>query len=169
MLSSNGTQSTIQYFLNLIKTQSPDVSPSIFMTDRDQAQVNSIRAISLSATTYSIAGGTSSRPSGLISIQTNSRNYGPLSKVGFAQPMTVNSMHTGITLGKIHWSQRAWLNISLGIGSPIRKCGPRCPGKIAQYSRKGILICYWKHMSSLFREKKLLLTKKYKSLATTMC
>lgn len=44
MLSSNGTQATIQYFLNLIKAQSPGVSPSIFMTDRDQAQVNSIRA-----------------------------------------------------------------------------------------------------------------------------
>jgi MULE transposase domain len=44
MLSSNGTQATIQYFLNLIKGQNPGVSPSIFMTDRDQAQVNSIRA-----------------------------------------------------------------------------------------------------------------------------
>ena len=44
MLSSNGTQATIQYFLNLIKARSPGVSPSIFMTDRDQAQVNSIRA-----------------------------------------------------------------------------------------------------------------------------
>jgi len=45
MLSSNGTQATIQYFLNLVKAQSPEVSPNIFMTDRDQAQVNSIRAI----------------------------------------------------------------------------------------------------------------------------
>ena len=44
MLSSNGTQATIQFFLNLIKAQSPGVLPSIFMTDRDQAQVNSIRA-----------------------------------------------------------------------------------------------------------------------------
>jgi len=42
MLSSNGMQATIQYFLNLIKAQSSGVSPSIFMTDRDQAQVNSI-------------------------------------------------------------------------------------------------------------------------------
>jgi hypothetical protein len=45
MLSSNGTQATIQYFLNLIKAQSPAISPSIFITDRDQAQVNSIRAV----------------------------------------------------------------------------------------------------------------------------
>ena len=45
MLSSNGTQATIQYFLNLIKAQSPEIAPTIFMTDRDQAQVNSIRAV----------------------------------------------------------------------------------------------------------------------------
>jgi hypothetical protein len=32
-----------QFFLNLIKRESPDISPSIFMTDRDQAQVNAIR------------------------------------------------------------------------------------------------------------------------------
>jgi hypothetical protein len=42
MLSFNGTQATIQYFLNLIKAQSPAVSPSIFMIDHDQAQVNAI-------------------------------------------------------------------------------------------------------------------------------
>ena len=45
MLSSNGTQPTIEFFLNLIKAQSPKVSPSIFMTDRDQAQVNAIRSV----------------------------------------------------------------------------------------------------------------------------
>ena len=44
MLSSNGTQATIQFFLNLIKAQSPSVLPSIFMTDRDHAQVNAIWA-----------------------------------------------------------------------------------------------------------------------------
>ena len=43
MLSSNGTQATIKFFIDFVKTQSPDVSPSIFMTDRDQAQVNAIR------------------------------------------------------------------------------------------------------------------------------
>jgi hypothetical protein len=43
MLSSNGTQVTIKYFIEFVKCQSPDVSPSIFMTDRDQAQVNAIR------------------------------------------------------------------------------------------------------------------------------
>jgi hypothetical protein len=42
MLSSNGTQATIQFFLEFVKCQSPDVSPSIFMTDQDQAQVNAI-------------------------------------------------------------------------------------------------------------------------------
>lgn len=43
MLSSNGTHETIIYFLNLIKARSPDICPSIFMTDRDQAQVIAIR------------------------------------------------------------------------------------------------------------------------------
>jgi len=43
MLSSNGMHETIHYFLNLIKAQSPEISPSIFMTDRDQAQVIAIR------------------------------------------------------------------------------------------------------------------------------
>jgi hypothetical protein len=43
MLSSNGTQATITFFINFIKCQSLDISPSIFMTDRDQAQVNAIR------------------------------------------------------------------------------------------------------------------------------
>ncbi len=42
MLSSNGIQATIEFFLNLIKAQSPAVLPSIFMTDRDHAQVNAI-------------------------------------------------------------------------------------------------------------------------------
>lgn len=45
MLSSNGTQETIKYFLNLIKSHSPDISPSIFMTDQDHAQVNAIHEI----------------------------------------------------------------------------------------------------------------------------
>ena len=44
MLSSNGTYVTIKYFLDLIKAQSPDISPKIYMTDRDQAQVKAIRA-----------------------------------------------------------------------------------------------------------------------------
>ena len=44
MLSSNGTQATIEFFLNLVKAQSPEISPSIFMTDHDHAQVNAIRS-----------------------------------------------------------------------------------------------------------------------------
>ena len=45
MLLSNGTQVTIEFFLNLIKAQSSAVLPSIFMTDRDHAQVNAIRTV----------------------------------------------------------------------------------------------------------------------------
>ena len=33
----------IKYFIKLVKDQSPDVSPSIFMTNQDRAQVNAIR------------------------------------------------------------------------------------------------------------------------------
>ena len=44
MLSSNGTQATIEFFLNLVKARSPEISPSIFMMDRDHAQVNAIHS-----------------------------------------------------------------------------------------------------------------------------
>jgi hypothetical protein len=43
MLSSNGTYMTIKYFLQIIKAQSPEISPNIYMMDRDQAQVKAIR------------------------------------------------------------------------------------------------------------------------------
>src|SRR6266404_7816178 len=42
MLASNGTQATIKYFMTLIKYRAPEVSPTIFVTNRDQAQVNAI-------------------------------------------------------------------------------------------------------------------------------
>ena len=42
MLSSNGTQAIIEFFLNLIKAQMPEISPLIFITDHDYAQVNVI-------------------------------------------------------------------------------------------------------------------------------
>jgi hypothetical protein len=45
MLLSNGTQATIEFFLNLIKAWSPEISPSIFMMDCDHAQVNAICAV----------------------------------------------------------------------------------------------------------------------------
>ena len=44
MLSSNGTYITIKYFLQLIKAQSPNILPKIYMTDCDQAQVKAICA-----------------------------------------------------------------------------------------------------------------------------
>ncbi len=44
MLSSNGMQVTIEFFLNQIKARSPEISPSIFMTDRDHVQVNAIHS-----------------------------------------------------------------------------------------------------------------------------
>jgi len=45
MLASNGTQATIKYFMTLIKYRVPEVSPTIFMTNQDQAQVNAIRDV----------------------------------------------------------------------------------------------------------------------------
>jgi hypothetical protein len=43
MISSNGTEDTINFFLKLIHTQSPSVSPEIFMSDKDHTQMNVIR------------------------------------------------------------------------------------------------------------------------------
>src|SRR5258708_31522354 len=42
MLSSNGMQATIKFFLNMIKLQNPEILPLIFMTDCNHAQVNVI-------------------------------------------------------------------------------------------------------------------------------
>jgi hypothetical protein len=45
MLSSSGTQATIQFFLNFVKTLSPMVVPAIIMSDRDKAQMNAIETV----------------------------------------------------------------------------------------------------------------------------
>jgi len=50
MLSSNGTEATIKYFLNFVKTRNPEILPGIIMTDRDQAQMNAITAVYLETT-----------------------------------------------------------------------------------------------------------------------
>ena len=47
MLSSSGTEATIQYFLNFVKDRSPGVMPTIIMSDRDKAQMNAIKTIYL--------------------------------------------------------------------------------------------------------------------------
>ena len=50
MLSSNGMEATIKYFLNFIKTWNLEILPRIIMTDRDQAQMNAIMAVYLKTT-----------------------------------------------------------------------------------------------------------------------
>jgi hypothetical protein len=45
MLTTNGTTSTISFFLNWVKEASPMVRPTIFMTDCDQAQIAAINAV----------------------------------------------------------------------------------------------------------------------------
>jgi hypothetical protein len=45
MLSSNGTTETITYFLKWVKEASLVVRPVVIMTDRDQAQMNTIRKV----------------------------------------------------------------------------------------------------------------------------
>jgi hypothetical protein len=45
MLSSNGTEATIQFFLNFIKLHSLEITPQITMSNCDQAQMNAIKAI----------------------------------------------------------------------------------------------------------------------------
>lgn len=44
MISSNATEDTIKYFLNLIRAQNPGILPEYFMSDKDHAQINAIRA-----------------------------------------------------------------------------------------------------------------------------
>ena len=113
--------------------------------------------LSLSAAMYFIAGGMCLGLSRLISIPNIFQCYGHESKIGFAQQIMMNSMCIGHTLRVIHWSPIAWLNTSLVIGSLIRKCGLQCYAKIAQYLRRGTLICYWKRMLSLFYLKNIYL------------
>ncbi|KAF6745149.1 hypothetical protein DFP72DRAFT_1091715 [Ephemerocybe angulata] len=43
MVSSNATEETISHFIACIREQSPDVNPIYFMSDRDQAQLNSLK------------------------------------------------------------------------------------------------------------------------------
>ena len=45
MLSSNGMEATITFFLNFVKTRNPEISPAIVMTDRDKARMNAITAV----------------------------------------------------------------------------------------------------------------------------
>jgi hypothetical protein len=45
MLSSNGTEATINFFLHFVKALSPEITPRITMSDRDQAQMNAIKAV----------------------------------------------------------------------------------------------------------------------------
>ncbi len=45
MLSSNGTEATIQFFLNFVKMRNPEITPQITMTDRDKAQMSAIKAV----------------------------------------------------------------------------------------------------------------------------
>src|SRR5271170_866148 len=45
MLSSTGTEATIEYFLNFVKTRNPEITPKITMTDRDKAQMGAIKTV----------------------------------------------------------------------------------------------------------------------------
>lgn len=43
MISSNATEVTIDHFLGTIQARHPDIEPKRFMSDKDRAQMNSIR------------------------------------------------------------------------------------------------------------------------------
>jgi hypothetical protein len=45
MLSSDGTEATITFFINFVKIRSPEITPRITMSDRDQAQMNAIKTV----------------------------------------------------------------------------------------------------------------------------
>lgn len=49
LLSTNATEDSIHHFLSLVLAQNPDITPFQFMTDRDMAQINSIRRLYTSA------------------------------------------------------------------------------------------------------------------------
>ena len=43
MISSNGTEDTINFFLQLVRMRDPTVIPEYFMSDKDHAQINAIK------------------------------------------------------------------------------------------------------------------------------
>ena len=45
MLTTSGTEATIHFFLNFVKVRSLEITPAIVMSDRDQAQLNAVKAI----------------------------------------------------------------------------------------------------------------------------
>jgi hypothetical protein len=47
MMTSNGTEATIQFFKIFVKDRNPEIKPQITMSDRDQAQLNAIKAVYL--------------------------------------------------------------------------------------------------------------------------
>src|SRR6267378_5701013 len=50
MLSSSGTEATIKYFLNFVKLWSPEIRPTIIMSDCDKAQMNAVMGVFLEST-----------------------------------------------------------------------------------------------------------------------
>ena len=47
MITTSGTEATIHFFLKFVKARSPEITPAIVMSDRDQAQLNAISAVYL--------------------------------------------------------------------------------------------------------------------------
>lgn len=45
MISSNGTEATIKFFLRTIRTENPSIHPKNFMSDKDQGQLNAIKGV----------------------------------------------------------------------------------------------------------------------------
>jgi hypothetical protein len=45
MISSNAQQETLTFFLRTVRAANSDVKPARFMTDKDRAQINSIRIV----------------------------------------------------------------------------------------------------------------------------
>ena len=50
MITTSGTEATIQFFLKFVKAWSPESTPAIAMSDCDQAQLNAIAAVYLGST-----------------------------------------------------------------------------------------------------------------------
>ncbi len=78
MLSSNGTEATIQYFLNFVKMRSLEITPRITMSDHDQVQMNAIKAM-YPGTTLLLCWWHMLHT---MRMQKNSRSFGNMSKNG---------------------------------------------------------------------------------------
>jgi len=141
MLSSNGTQVTIEFFLNQIKARSPKISPLIFMTDHDHAQVNAIRSAFPNCPRIFYCWWHMLRA---IRTHFNTKEFPDLWSLIQDWVRTTDEKEFNVWWARsraILMSLPALPSILAGNGFPIRRCGPQCHIKIGLFLRRVIQIC----------------------------